>query len=115
MKRLLLLILFGFTLTVFAQVSKQDFETVFSQFKYEKMENMAINNIHVYLNDGTSKWTWYQFKVSETSIELKDLTFIVKGYTDDTKTTLQNYFLFPYANVASMLASPEGITIHLKQ
>jgi hypothetical protein len=113
MKKIILIIMMFAAFNGYGQVSKQDFETLLTQFKFESMSSLAVYNVHVYNTDGTNIWTYYDYKISETGYELKDNAFYIKWYTDNTKKTLRNIFVIPYTRVNTVSASGYRISIDL--
>jgi hypothetical protein len=113
MKKIILIVLMFVAFNSYGQVAKQDFETLLSQFKMESMSSIVVNNVHIYSTDGTSKWTYYDYKISETAYELKDNAIYIKWYTDNTKKTLRNIFAIPYNRINTVSVSGSGISIDL--
>jgi hypothetical protein len=97
-----------------AQVTKQDFETVLSQFKLEAMKSVYVNNIRTYYTDGTNKLAYWEYTANTISIELTATAVHFKNYTDNSKTTQKSILVIPYASILNITATPD-LTIRLKE
>jgi sporulation protein YlmC with PRC-barrel domain len=113
MKKIILIVLVFAAINSYGQVGKQDFETLLTQFKFESMSFLAVYNVHVYNNDGTNNWTFYNYKIAETTYELKENAFYIKWYTDNTKKTLHNIYVIPYDRIKTISIAGSGMSIDL--
>jgi hypothetical protein len=113
MKKIILIVLMFTAMQSYGQVGKQDFENLFAQFKFESLSSLTVYNVHIYNEDGTNNWTYYDYKITETAFELKDNAFYIKWYTDNTKKTLRNLFVIPYNRINTVSASGYRLSIDL--
>lgn len=113
MKNILIILTLMISQKVLSQVTKADFDAAFIQFPFEKMEKIIINNVHVYYTDGTNRWSYYSYKTETTSVEIKNNSFYIKSYSDNTKSKATNYYIIPFEKMTSISVGETQISIQL--
>lgn len=114
MKKLLFLFALTCTaITLNAQVSKADFDLINGQFNVSTVEKIIINNVRVYYTDGTNNWSYYEYKISSSSVEANDRGIIVKWYTDETKSKLKSVLTIPYSRMTLMSGNATVFSVDL--
>lgn len=116
-KSILILLLFvGITSIInYGQVAKTDVEAaITASGGSSKFETMTVTNILQLYSDGSTKYTWYEYKCSETGYELTSTAIVIKGYTDNSKSKISYVSIIPYDNIGLFSAYSTGFSIRLK-
>ena len=72
MRRFWFIFLIFSTSNFFSQITKSDFEAIFLEFPFEKIETIVVNNVRYHNDDGTSKLTYFTYKTSAAKYEIKN-------------------------------------------
>jgi len=97
----------------FSQITKSDFEAIFLEFPFEKIETIVVNNVRYHNDDGTSKLTYFTYKTSATKYEIKNNSFYIIYYSDIKKEKPLGYYIIPFDKMSSVGARNEVLIIYL--
>ena len=51
----------------FSQITKSDFEAIFLEFPFEKIETIVVNNVRYHNDDVTIKFNYFTYKTYATN------------------------------------------------
>ena len=97
----------------FSQITKSDFEAIFLEFPFEKIETIVVNNVRYHNDDGTSKLTYFTYKTSATKYEIKNNSFYIIYYSDIKKEKPLGYYIIPFDKMSSVGARNDVLIIYL--
>ncbi|MCE3227495.1 MAG: hypothetical protein K0S32_2046 [Bacteroidetes bacterium] len=113
MKKLIIAGLLFFAGKGFSQVSKADFEAIFSNFKFESMTSIYLKNTRTYYMNSTSALEQVEYTAGYFIIQLKDNAIYLISHEDITKAKVKNYMIIPYKSILKISASAKAFTIEM--
>ncbi len=97
----------------FSQITKSDFEAIFLEFPFEKIETIVVNNVRYHNDDGTSKLTYFTYKTSAARYEIKNNSFYIIYYPDSKKNKAAGYYIIPFDKMSSVGVRDDILIIYL--
>jgi hypothetical protein len=113
MKKLILLPLFFCGLNAFTQVTKSDFENLFSTFPQTGYEYVYLSNVSEFYTDGSSKYIQNKYFGNKMTMEAKETGVYLKFYTDESKSSCNDIQIVPYKSIEWIEGFKTGFIISL--
>jgi hypothetical protein len=112
MKRFLLFAIVSLATGLSAQITKQDFEYIFKQIEFEKIDKIRFRNMagDILGIEGTDYWKIDRFK---ETYALKDNAFYLVSFADESKNRVNEVYIVPYDKIKTLRLQNADVLIDL--
>lgn len=111
MKKIMIIATLSMFTSLYAQVTKSDFEAIFNVFPPIGYEYIYINNIQSYFTDGTNAFNQKQYYANKVMLDPQEHAVYVKFFDDNARSNLTDLQIIPYTKIDYIDGWKTGFTI----